>query len=132
METNDSKILYKDLSYKLNGLFFAIHKELGWQRSEKSYADALEQKLKDNNISYEREMPLLPSFTGEGERRNVPDFVINGIIIIDLKAKRFISTDDYYQMRRYLSASDLRLGIIVNFRQYRIYPKRVLLPSDRS
>ena len=40
-------IIYKELSYKLNGLCFEVHNELGKSRSEQSYADALEVKLKE-------------------------------------------------------------------------------------
>ncbi len=66
------------------------------------------------------------SFEGENERRNIPDFTIQKTIILDFKAKRIISKDDYYQMRRYLTAFNKELGLIVNFREYYLSPKRVL------
>ncbi len=81
-------IIYPELSYTLTGLCFKVHNELGNSRSEKSYADALEVKLKEVGILYVREQALAPSFEGEQERRNVPDFIIEGIIILDAKAKR--------------------------------------------
>ena len=82
--------------------------------------------LKKNKLIYKRENALLPSFEGEKGRRNVPDFIIDDKIVIDLKAKRMIGKEDYYQMLRYLSSSKKRLGIIVNFRQRYLQPKRVI------
>lgn len=49
------KILHKDLSYKINGLLFKTHKELGQFRNEKQYADYFESLLKREGIKYERE-----------------------------------------------------------------------------
>ena len=57
-------------------------------------------------------------------RHNLPDFIIDNEIVLDLKAKRIITKEDYFQMKRYLSASGKRLGLIVNFRQKYISPKR--------
>ena len=126
MLINREKVLYPELSYEICGLLYEIHNELGPERSEMSYADALEQKLKLKDVPYKRETSLPASFIGEGSRRNVPDFVIKGIIVIDLKAKRIVTKEDYFQMRRYLAVSGLKLGLIVNFRQKYLNPKRVL------
>jgi len=126
IENKKGKVLYPDLSYKICGLYFKTHNELGRFRSEKSYADALEELLKKNNISYKREQSLSSSFKGEQKRRNIPDFIIENKIILDIKAKRIITKEDYFQMKRYLVVSNKRLGLIVNFRQKYISPKRIL------
>ena len=120
------KILHKELSYKLCGLCFKTHNDLGPFRSEKTYGDYLEQLLASSSLNFLRESPLPPSFEGEGTRRNIPDFIIDNKIILDIKAKRIISKEDYFQMKRYLSASGKNLGLIVNFRQKYISPKRVV------
>jgi len=124
-QINKNKILYPDLSYKIYGLCFKVHNDKGRFRSEKSYADALESVLKENNINYKREFALPSSFKGEQSRRNIPDFIIEDKVILDIKAKRIITKEDYYQMRRYLEAGRKKLGIIVNFRQKYLSPKRV-------
>lgn len=120
------KVLFPELSYQVCGLCFKIHNTLGQFRSEKSYADALGKMLDANKINYKREFSLPISFEGEAERRNIPDFVIEDKIILDIKAKRIVTKEDYFQMKRYLVASDKKLGLIVNFRQKYISPKRIL------
>ncbi|MBL8030558.1 MAG: GxxExxY protein [Candidatus Doudnabacteria bacterium] len=65
-----------------------------------------------------------------GDSGNVTDFIIQGIIIIELKTKPFLLKTDYYQSQRYLYETQIKLGILVNFREKYLNPKRVLL-ADR-
>lgn len=123
---NNKEIIYPELSYKICGLCFKVHNKLGSYRNEKQYADSLEEFLKENNIYYEREFRLPSSFKGEREGRNIPDFVIENKIIVDLKAKPIILKEDYFQMQRYLISYNKKLGIIMNFRQRYLRPKRIV------
>ena len=38
----------------------------------------------------------------------------------------FITKEDYFQMQRYLHSAKMKLGLIVNFHSYYLYPKRIL------
>lgn len=98
----NKNILHPELSYKICGLCFYVHNWLGRYRNEKQYADAPEDLLKESGAKYVREKPLPASFPGEKNRRNIPDFIVDDKIVIDLKAKPLITKDDYFQMRRYL------------------------------
>ncbi len=120
------KILYKDLCFKINGLLFKIHNELGRFRNEKQYADYFEKLLESTNLKYEREYRFEDNRYGKDRIRCICDFVIENNIILEFKAKDFINKEDYYQLQRYLATLNLKLGIIVNFRNSRITPKRIL------
>ena len=120
------EIIYKDLSYDINKLLFETHNELGKYCNEKQYGDLLEKKLKENNIKYEREKNIPISFDGEKPNRNRIDFIIEDKIIIELKCRRIIGREEYYQTQRYLKAFGKKLGLIVNFRDKYLKPKRIL------
>lgn len=126
MKTKSNKIFYPELSYKLTGLMYETHNHLGRYKNEKQYADYFEELLKREKIQYERETAIPQSFEGERKRRNIPDFIIEDKIIIDFKAERLITKDDYYQMQRYLSSHNKKLGVVVNFRSRSLAPKRIL------
>ena len=121
-----NKLLHPELSYKIVGLLFNVHNNLGRFRNEKQYSDAVEQELKILKIPYKREFRLPESFKGENNNRNIIDFVIDDKIVLELKTKRAIFKDDYFQVKRYLSSSDYKLGLLVNFRSKYLSPKRIL------
>jgi len=122
----EDKIIYKELSYKINGLIFQAHKDLGIYRNEKQSSDYFEKLLLKNSIKYVREYRFEDSQYGIGKIRCIADFIIEDKIILEFKAKSYIITEDYYQLQRYLVTLNLHLGILVNFRQYRVTPKRVI------
>lgn len=115
-------IIHKELSYEINGIFFAVHDALGRYALEKQYGDLVEKLLKEKGLPYEREKILFRT----GDDVNRADFIVKNQILIELKAKPFITKEDYYQVKRYLEAADLLLGIIVNFRQKYLKSKRII------
>ena len=120
------RVIYPELSYQVIGILFKVHNELGRYCNEKQYGDAIERHLKELGLKYKRELVLERSFESEGMGRNRIDFLVDDKIILELKAKRIIEREDYFQMRRYLFSGKKKLGILVNFQQKYIAPKRVL------
>lgn len=120
-------MIFPDLSYQVTGLCFQAHNELGHFAKEKQYADRLEQLLKDNNILYKREIKI--PFELEDDKKvngNIADFLIDNKIILECKAERVITRDNYHQIQRYLKATNKQLGIIVNFHERYLKPKRII------
>ena len=127
-----NKIIYPELSYKITGLCFKIHNQLGRFAREKQYADALEQLLRENKIKYQREIAKPFRFEQKIISGNIIDFLIEDKIIIELKAKNFITKDDYRQIQRYLQATNLKLGLLINFNSRYLKPKRIINYSHHS
>jgi GxxExxY protein len=122
----EDKVVYKELSYKINGLLFKTHTDLGYFRNEKQFADYFEILLQKEGIKYAREYRFEDNEYGKNKVRCVVDFIIEDKIILEFKAKDFITKEDYYQVKRYLVTLNLHLGILVNFRQHKLTPKRIL------
>lgn len=114
-----TKLLFGDLSYKINGILFDSHNELGQFAKEKQYGDLIEKKLKENNLVYIRELRV-------GESGNILDFLIENTVLLELKCKPFLLNTDYDQVKRYLQSCNLELGILVNFRTKYLKPKRII------
>ncbi len=123
---DDSKIIYKELSYKIFGICLEVHAILGNNCREKQYCDLIEKFFIRDNIKYIREADLSYYLKENKIGGNRVDFIIEGKILFDAKAKRVITIEDYKQMKRYLETANLKLGIIVNFRDKRIKTKRVI------
>ena len=119
-------------SYKLMSLLFKVQNELGPSCKEKNYQDAVELLLKKEGMNFEREKEVEIPFAGEKLKGFFVDFLIEGKIILELKAKSFIKKEDIRQVMRYLKATGCPLAIIVNFRRQKLEYKRVINPDTRS
>ena len=117
------KLIYPELSYKITGLLFRVHNNLGRYCREKQYKDAVEEEFKNEGLKYEREKKFIIS-KNIGE--DLVDFLIDSKIILECKAKSFIVKEDYYQLLRYLKNSGMKLGLLVNFRNKYLRPKRIV------
>ena len=122
MVTNNTKVsdkvLYPELSYVVTGVLFGVHNELGQFAREKQYGDLIESKLKEAGMTYNREVNI-----GGG---NVLDFIVDNKVVLELKATRTITQDNYRQIQNYLQQTNLDLGILVNFRNTYIKPIRII------
>lgn len=112
-------ILYPELSYDIFGILFEVHNNIGRYAKEIQYSNLLEKILLANKINYKRELTI-------GDSQNRIDFIIEDKIIIEIKAKRILLGKDYTQLQRYLQESTIQLGILVNFRQRYLTPKRII------
>lgn len=113
------ELTHPELSYTLNGVCFSVHNELGQYARERQYGDAIEEKLKEKGVLYQREFAVSSS-------GNIVDFFIDGKIVLELKNKRILTKEDYEQVQRYLQETGARLGLLVNFRNKYIKPVRVV------
>ncbi len=126
-----ANILHKELSYTLNGILFEVHNKVGKFASEQQICDLIESSFKHNNVVYVREF-VLPTVSGEQAGRHRVDFLIDNKMILEIKYRKFLTKDDYDQVKRYLSVLNLALGVLVNFRENRLHPKRILNGGDKE
>lgn len=121
-----SEIVYKELSYKIVGILFSVHNELGNRYQEKYYQRAVEKALTTNNLSFKRELVTDLEYNGEKIGKYFLDFLIEDKIILELKTVRRLNPKDFSQVLGYLRANNLKLGILVNFKTERLSYKRIL------
>jgi len=124
-QMDNKTLIYPELSYKLTGIFFKVHNELGRFCKERQYTDAAEILFKKEGIKFCRETKLTRECLGSELSFGLPDFIIENKIAVDFKAKKFITKEDYNQMLRYLRGGKYKLGLIVNFINTYLKPKRI-------
>ena len=118
-------LIYKELSYLINGLAYKIDNEIGYGFDEKIYADALEELLKKNNREYQREVYYPIKIDDKVIAKRFIDFLIERNIVIELKQgeKEYRKACD--QIFQYLRINKLKLGIIIRFTKDGVRIKRI-------
>jgi GxxExxY protein len=121
-----TKILFKELSYKIIGAAMEAHRTLGPGFLEAVYEAALAHELSLRGIPFERQRELPVYYKGQLLGRYVADLVVDGEIIVELKAVSGLTKVHQAQAHNYLAATGLRLAILVNFGAESLQQKRIL------
>ncbi len=116
---------YSDLTGKIIGCAMTVHSPLCNGFQEVIYQRALEIEMREANIEFSREheMPIYYKHQQIGARRI--DFLVEGIVSVELKA--LINLEDVHlaQAINYLEAYDLEIGLLINFGAKSLIFKRV-------
>lgn len=121
-------IVDEELSYKIVGAFYEVFNELGFGYSEAIYQRALQIVLTQRGLLVEREVPIDVYFRGELIGRHRLDFRVEGRIVLEVKATERLPPHTMKQVRNYLTASRLNLGLVLHFGPRAAY-HRILAPG---
>ena len=110
-----AEILYKELSYKIQGAFYSVRKALGNVHKENVYHSALIEEFERIGLKVENQKQIGVYYRDKKVGVYVPDLVIEDSVIIELKCKPVLADNDVDQFWHYLKGSEYRLGYLVNF-----------------
>jgi GxxExxY protein len=120
-------LIFKDEAYKIIGACMEVHKYLGEGFLEPVYQEALEREFLMQGIPHVREQKLQINYKGFTlDKFYVADFICFNTVIIELKALPTLTTQHEAQMLNYLKATQLQLGLLVNFGSRSLEYKRLI------
>jgi len=121
------KIIYKEESYKIIGSCMKVHQALGSGFLESVYQEALSKQFIADAIPFEQEKLINVYYNDEKlDKYFKADFLCFNKIVVELKAKPFISQDNIDQVKNYIKSTKLQLGLLVNFGERSLTYKRIL------
>ncbi len=127
-----SELKYKEVTEKIIGASFEVHKFLGNGFQEVIYQRALAYELKVAGLAFQREVEQdifdKDMIDAIGTRR--ADFVVEGKVLVELKAIILLEDVHMAQILNYLRAYRMDVGLLINFGSKSLTFKRVVL-SDR-
>lgn len=119
--------IFKDESYKIIGILFEVHKNLGKGFSEIVYKDAIEYEFQEQNIPYEREKEFAVNYKNTTlKHKFYADFVIEDKIILEIKTVDCFNNSHLNQCLNYLKVSNYKLAILANFNLTSLEYKRII------
>jgi GxxExxY protein len=108
-------LLYEEITNKTLAACFEVSKELGAGFLESVYQNALMIALQEKGLTIEREYPLAVSFRGQIVGQFYADILVEGKIILELKAVSALSDIHKAQVINYLKATGIEVGLLINF-----------------
>ena len=120
------KVIYKELSYLLVGILFDIYNELGYGYQEKHYERAIGKELARRKVPYKCQLCCRLKLRGEEIGKYYFDFLVDDKIVLEIKIGNYFSRKNISQVKGYLKAMNLQLGILANFTESGIKFMRIL------
>ncbi len=117
---------YSEITEKIIGCAMKVHSTLGNGFQEVIYQRALAIELSNEGIEFAREVEMPIHYGGEeiGTRR--ADFLVDGKILVELKALTALEDVHLAQGINYLEAYNLEVGLLINFGARSLQVKRLL------
>ncbi len=114
-ESNRAPLLEEELTEKILGAAFKVQNTLGCGFLEKVYENAMVVELSRAGISVEQQKPMQVRYQGAIVGEYQADLVVDGRVIVELKAASKLDSIHEAQLLNYLKATRVRVGLLFNF-----------------
>ncbi|MGD0654151.1 MAG: GxxExxY protein [Thermoguttaceae bacterium] len=118
---------FEALSGKIIEAAISVHKELGPVFLESIYESALKVALRHRGIVYDAQKEVTIMFEGEEVGVHRLDLVVEEHIVVELKAIKVLDDIHFAQVKSYLKATGLHVGLLMNFYSPTLTVKRIVL-----
>jgi GxxExxY protein len=123
----ESKLLLKAETEKIIGFAFEVLNEVGHGLNEKIYENSLTVLFKVNSVAFDQQRRYPVYFRAVEVGESIPDLIAFGSEIVDAKVIDRITDYERGQMLNYLRITNLRVGLILNFKNPRLEWERIVL-----
>lgn len=106
---------HRELTSKILKAFYTVYNRLGYGFLEKVYENALIIELRRMGLRCEQQVPITVYYEGEVVGNFRADILVEGIVILELKAAEAICQSDEAQLVNYLRATDIEVGLLLGF-----------------
>ena len=117
---------FERISAEIIGAALAVHKELGPGFLESIYHAAMRVSLTHRSIPFESQFPVDVYFEGDVVGRARIDLVVANQVILELKAVESLRDVHFVQLKSYLRATGLHVGLLFNFNASTLTIKRIV------
>jgi len=111
-----SELILEKETYAIRGAVFEVYQEMGSGFLEAVYQECMEKEFFSRKIPFVSQPDLILNYKGQQlQKIYKPDIIAFGKIIIEFKTTRTIEQIHKAQILNYLKATELKLGLLINF-----------------
>jgi GxxExxY protein len=108
-------MLHEDVTKRIISSAIAVHRAIGPGLAETSYQAAMAIEMTDQGLRFEREPTLAVTYKGATIGHHRPDFIVEGCVVVELKAVHTLEPVFIAQVLTYLRVTRLGVGLLINF-----------------
>ncbi|NOX65570.1 MAG: GxxExxY protein [Chlorobi bacterium] len=123
--------LLKNKTQKIIKCFYETYNTLGYGFLEKVYENALLKELTINGFHCESQKKITVYYKDDEVGEYFADILVDGEIILELKAVGSLCKEHEYQLINYLRATKIEVGLLLNFGE-KPEVKRKIFTNDRK
>jgi GxxExxY protein len=127
MNTNAEQLLLKDEVFQVVGCAIEVLNTLGHGLVEKPYENALVVEFLLRKIPFQQQRSFDVFYKGHKIGLFVPDLIAFNSLVVDTKVIEKISDHELGLMLNYLRITGLRVGVILNFKHWKLEWQRIAL-----
>ena len=118
---------FRSITEKIITSAFEVSNVLGTGFLEKVYQNALSHELALQGLHVELEKPMEVVYKGRGVGIYAADMVVNGLVLVETKCVEGLNLQHINQVKNYLRAANLRVGMLINFQHEKADIKRIFV-----
>ena len=115
MNTDYQDFKYRELTERIINVFYKVYNKLGYGFLEKIYENAMMLELKKEGITSASQSPIRVLYEDEIIGEYYADILVDNKVIIEIKASRRLVNENEAQLLNYLKATDIEVGLLLNF-----------------
>jgi GxxExxY protein len=116
---------HQQLTEQIIKAYFKVYNTLGYGFLEKVYQNALQIELENRGHRVVPQAPIQVFYEGRVVGEYFADLLVEGLVILELKAVMALLADHGTQLINYLKASRLEVGLLMNFGPKPEFQRRV-------
>ena len=130
--SNISNYLYSEITELIIKAYYKVYNKLGYGFLEKVYEKAMLIELRKLGLFSSNQTPIEVYYDDEKIGNYFADIIVNDKVIIELKAAENIIEEHECQLVNYLKATDIEVGILLNFGKEPQFKRRVLTKEYKN
>ena len=124
--TKIAKYQFEELSNQIIGAAIRVHKELGPGFLDNIYEEALKVELSQNGLDFASQMEIQIKYLEVPVGLHRLDLLVQNEVIVELKAVKELADIHFAQLRSYLKATGMKVGLLLNFSKPTLEVRRVV------
>ena len=120
-----SNYQHSDVTEKIIKAYYKVYNKLGYGFLEKVYENAMMIELKKSGFESNTQLPIKVFYEEEEVGYYVADIIVDRKVIIEIKAAECLQEEHEVQLINYLRATDIEVGLLINFGKKAEFKRKV-------